>query len=102
MQVAPAHARSLHGHDDVARAGRWVRELPKFELALNQKHNAAHLALRQETGYIEKSSAFSVMNSRSAGTPSCVFTMARLMAGTISEGSVTRSPWPPNARAIAA
>ncbi len=52
--------------------------------------------------YIEKSTAFSVMNSRSAGVPSCVCLIARLMAGTISAGSVTRSPWPPKALAMSA
>jgi len=41
---------------------------------------------------IEKSVAFSVMNSRRAGVPSRVFSTARVMAGTISPGSVTRSP----------
>ena len=52
--------------------------------------------------YIEKSTAFSVMNSRSAGLPSCVCLIARLMAGMISPGSVTRSPWPPKALAMSA
>src|SRR2546427_8914535 len=41
---------------------------------------------------IEKSSAFSVMNSSSVGTPSRVLAIPRLIAGTISSGSVIRSP----------
>jgi hypothetical protein len=40
----------------------------------------------------ETSTAFSVMNSSSAGVPSRVFSMPRRIAGTISSGSVTRSP----------
>jgi transposase len=51
---------------------------------------------------IEKSVAFSVMNSSKAGVPSRVWSTARLMAGTISPGSVTRSPQPPRARAKSA
>src|SRR5262245_11074639 len=51
---------------------------------------------------IEKSTAFSVMNSSNAGVPSRVLAMARLMAGTIAPGSVTRSPQPPSARANSA
>ncbi len=43
-----------------------------------------------------------VMNSSSTGTPSFVFWMPRLIAGMMSSGLVTRSPWPPKARAIAA
>ena len=42
------------------------------------------------------------MNSSSAGIPSCVFRTARRIAGTISPGSVTRSPWPPSACANSA
>src|SRR5439155_18683343 len=53
-------------------------------------------------GKIEKSTAFSVMNSSSAGVPSRVFAIARLMAGTMAPGSVTRSPQPPSARAKSA
>ncbi len=41
---------------------------------------------------IENWISFSVMNSSSAGVPSCVFRTARLMAGMISAGSLTRSP----------
>jgi len=51
---------------------------------------------------IEKSIAFSVMNSTSAGVPSRVLATARLMAGTISFGSITRSPQPPSAFAKSA
>jgi transposase len=51
---------------------------------------------------IEKSVAFSVMNSSKAGLPPRVWSTARLMAGTISPGSVTRSPHPPRARAKSA
>src|SRR4029078_5388291 len=51
---------------------------------------------------IEKSSAFSVMNSSSAGTPSRVLATARRMAGTMSWGWLTRSPWPPSALAKSA
>ena len=40
----------------------------------------------------EKSTAFSVMNSRRTGVPSRVFSIPRLIAGTIAPGSVTRSP----------
>ena len=47
---------------------------------------------RRDQANIEKSSAFSVMNSSSAGTPSRVLATARRMAGTMSSGSVTRSP----------
>ena len=46
--------------------------------------------------------SLAVMNSRRAGCPSRVARIPRSMAGTISPGSVTRSPWAPNARAIAA
>jgi hypothetical protein len=53
-------------------------------------------------GNIEKSTAFSVMNSSSAGVPSRVLSIARLMAGAIAPGSVTRSPQPPSARAKSA
>jgi hypothetical protein len=42
------------------------------------------------------------MNSSSTGTPSLVFWMPRWIAGMMSSGFVTRSPWPPKARAIAA
>ena len=59
-------------------------------------------AVLPHQGNMEKSSAFSVMNSRSAGVPSRVWRIARWMAGTISPGSVTRSPWPPKARAMSA
>ena len=51
---------------------------------------------------LETAVSFEVMNSSSAGTPCLVFSMPRRMAGTISDGSVTRSPWPPKARAMAA
>jgi hypothetical protein len=47
---------------------------------------------RRAQANIEKSSAFSVMNSSSAGMPSRVLATARRMAGTMSSGSVTRSP----------
>ena len=57
---------------------------------------------RAHAGYIEKSVAFSVMNSSRAGVPSRVLAMARLMAGTMSSGAVTRSPQPPNAFAMSA
>lgn len=43
-----------------------------------------------------------VMNSSSAGTPSSVFRIARFIAGMISPGSLTRSPYPPSACANAA
>src|SRR6266699_2141462 len=43
-----------------------------------------------------------VMNSSSTGMPSLVFAMPRRIAGMMSSGFVTRSPWPPKARAIAA
>ena len=46
--------------------------------------------------------SLAVMNSRRAGCPSRVARIPRSMAGTISPGSVTRSPKAPNARAIAA
>jgi sortase A len=51
---------------------------------------------------MEKSSAFSVMNSSKTGVPSRVFSMPRLIADTIWPGSVTRSPQPPRARANSA
>ena len=51
---------------------------------------------------VETSISFWVMNSGSAGRPSRVCWMPRLIAGTISAGSVTRSPYPPNARAMSA
>ena len=57
---------------------------------------------RDHTVYIEKSTAFSVMNSSSAGVPSRVFAIARLIAGTMSSGCVTRSPQPPSALAKSA
>jgi hypothetical protein len=47
---------------------------------------------RSDYGKRETSSAFSVMNSRSAGTPSRVLSMPRRIAALISPGSVTRSP----------
>jgi hypothetical protein len=50
----------------------------------------------------ETSVSLLVMNSNSTGMPACVFSMPRLIAGTISSGFVMRSPWPPKARAIAA
>ncbi len=46
--------------------------------------------------------SLAVMNSTSAGTPSRVLSIPRRIAGTISARSVTRSPWPPKARAMAA
>ena len=51
---------------------------------------------------LETEVSFAVMNSRRAGWPSRVARIPRSMAGTISPGSVTRSPKAPNARAIAA
>jgi hypothetical protein len=39
-----------------------------------------------------------VMNSSSAGWPASVAATARLTAGPISDGSVTRSPQPPRSR----
>src|SRR5437588_2305666 len=51
---------------------------------------------------LETSVSLLVMNSNSTGTPSLVFAMPRRMAGMMSSGFVTRSPWPPKARAIAA
>jgi sortase A len=59
-------------------------------------------AVADRQAKIEKSSAFSVMNSSSTGVPSRVFSMPRLMADTIWPGSVTRSPQPPRARAKSA
>lgn len=50
----------------------------------------------------ENSISWAVRNSRRAGTPSWVFRIARRMAGMISAGCVTRSPYPPKARAISA
>ncbi len=47
---------------------------------------------RESTQNDEISSSLDVMNSRSAGTPSSVFAMPRRMAGTMSSGSVIRSP----------
>ncbi len=41
---------------------------------------------------MEKSISFWVMNSSRAGVPAWVCSMPRLMAGMISEASVTRSP----------
>ena len=46
--------------------------------------------------------SLAVRNSSRAGVPSSVLAIARLMAGTISPGSLTRSPWPPRARAKSA
>ena len=51
---------------------------------------------------LETSVSLEVMNSSSTGMPSLVFWMPRLIAGMMSSGFVTRSPWPPKARAIAA
>ena len=50
----------------------------------------------------ETSVSLLVMNSSSTGMPSLVFAMPRRIAGMISSGLVTRSPWPPKARAMAA
>jgi len=41
---------------------------------------------------LETATSLDVMNSRSAGWPASVAAMPRLIAGTISAGSVTRSP----------
>jgi hypothetical protein len=46
--------------------------------------------------------SFAVMNSSRAGLPACVCSIPRWIAALISPGWVTRSPYPPNARAIAA
>ena len=43
-------------------------------------------------GWRETAVSWRVMNSSSAGLPSFVCAMPRLIAGTISAGSVTRSP----------
>ena len=40
----------------------------------------------------DTSTSFVVMNSSSAGLPSCVASMPRLIAGTMSAGFSTRSP----------
>ena len=42
------------------------------------------------------------MNSSSAGLPARVCSIPRWIAALMSPGSVTLSPYPPNARAIAA
>ena len=41
---------------------------------------------------VETASSFWVMNSSRAGVPSCVRPIARVMAGMICSGSLTRSP----------
>ena len=50
----------------------------------------------------ENSISWAVRNSSRAGTPSWVLRIARLMAGMTSPGWVTRSPYPPKARAKSA
>ncbi len=49
---------------------------------------------RRYTSYLnlETATSLEVMNSSSAGWPCSVAAMPRLIAGTISAGSVTRSP----------
>ena len=51
---------------------------------------------------LETRVSFAVMNSSSAGLPAWVCSIPRWIAALISPGCVTRSPYPPNARAIAA
>ena len=51
---------------------------------------------------LEISISFVVMNSSNAGWPRWVASIPRLSAATMSAGSVTRSPYPPKARAISA
>ncbi len=50
------------------------------------------LAARSPGQSFETAVSFEVMNSSSAGTPWRVCSIPRRMAGTISPGSVTRSP----------
>jgi hypothetical protein len=42
MQVAAAHARSLHLENDLARAGRGIGEVLELELAVAEENDAAH------------------------------------------------------------
>src|SRR5262245_23210267 len=87
--------------DARARAWRWSTRAVAKHCRLSQTTVCRiwRTLVRQK---IEKSVAFSVMNSSKAGFPSRVWSTARLMAGTISPGSLTRSPHPPRARAKSA
>src|SRR5579864_530305 len=83
--ACPRHSSTAHRPPPVGGVVRWKTADPT-------------------RGYlkIENSISLAVMNSSSAGVPCRVLPTARLIAGMIAPGSVTRSPYPPNACASAA
>ena len=87
------------------RGSRAVDEIPDDQIAVHARSGLARARVPQPPSggqNFETEVSLSVMNSRRAGCPSRVARIPRSMAGTISPGSVTRSPKAPNARAIAA
>src|SRR5204863_9789055 len=51
VQITAAHARGLHLEDDFAWAGCRIGELLNLELAIAEKHNAAHGDLLEARPY---------------------------------------------------
>ena len=95
--LADAPARGPRGKSAIPRwrAVRLILAAARSDVAAEHSRPGPALGLSQTSisriwrasrrqGKIEKSVAFSVMNSSRAGVPSCVSSTARLMAGTIS------------------
>src|SRR5713226_5449516 len=96
MHLQRALVRLLYRHDELPRSGGGSAQAVGEIVLLASMVAAAHVP------GLETSVSLLVMNSSSTGMPSLVFAMPRRIAGMMSSGFVTRSPWPPKARAMAA
>ena len=97
------HERQLRVYQDVmtaATAGQLITEgVRKAEQVLETDIEISPLDARPSFAgthisylNLETATSLAVMNSRSAGSPRSVAAMPRRIAGTISAGSVIRSP----------
>ena len=108
MSLSPPWTHSMgRSVNGVRRPRPWSCEPPGVSLPTPIAPRARPMRAvlspsQQDPQNFETEVSLSVMNSRRAGCPSRVARIPRSMAGTISPGSVTRSPKAPNARAIAA
>ncbi len=85
ITVAPAELRTNRREDAYHPPSRQVVSISFREWQHPQEDAAG-------SGNIENVISFAVMNSSRAGVPSSTWRSARWIAGTISPGSVTRSP----------
>jgi hypothetical protein len=96
------HHRELRGYQNVVTAAN-ARQLKPERIGQAQRFVETQIAItaldsRPDPARVdpylnlETSTSLLVMNSRSAGVPCLVCSMPRRIAGTISSGSVTRSP----------